>query len=69
MPRKAVHTEVVDSLSDESLSQAMERGKKWVRYNLREWPYQHDLFPQVRFGGDGNDTMFVDFYFVPTNPP
>jgi len=47
------------------LEVVMERGRAWVRRNVREWPFGHDLFPKVRTDENGDD--WVDFYFVPTD--
>jgi hypothetical protein len=47
------------------LEDLIREGERWIRRNIREWPYGHDLFPQVRQDGNGDD--WLHFYFVETD--
>lgn len=61
---KVVHTEKIESHRDPYFSEGMERGKSWVRMNLREWPYDCVLETKLRKDPESETGGYlIDFFF------
>lgn len=56
---KVIHRERLTKHTDsfitvQDVEQAKERAASWVRYNIREWPYEHRLDYRI----EGNEMLF-----------